>query len=132
MNRVVLDTNVFVATGFNQHSHSAGLLEMVRRGELRMIWSDETQDETRHILKKIPLLRWDEVSDLFHARDHFTGTLDLEQYNHVDDPSDRKFLALAEVTGSALISNDEHLLAHADRATVPVLTPSQFLKARRT
>ena len=132
MNRVVLDTNVFVATGFNQNSHSAQLLDMVRRGELRMVWSDETQGETRYILKKIPLLRWEQVADLFHARDHFAGTLDLDGYDHVHDASDRKFLALAEATGATLVSNDDHLLAHAGRATVPVLTPSAFLEKIHT
>ncbi len=130
MDSVVLDTNVFVATGFNERSHSAQILKQVQRGEVRMIWNEETRDETRYILRKIPLLRWDEVTDLFNDRDRFTGTLDLNRYDYVDDAADRKFLALAEATGAALVSNDNHVLVHAERATVPVLTPSEFLAAR--
>ena len=34
----MLDTNVFVAAGFNPGSHSAWLVEAVRDGRLRMIW----------------------------------------------------------------------------------------------
>jgi len=35
--RVVLDTNVFVAAGFNPGSHSARLVEAVHDGRLRMV-----------------------------------------------------------------------------------------------
>ena len=42
---VVLDTNVFVAAGFNRGSHSAWLVEAVRDGRLRMVWDNATRAE---------------------------------------------------------------------------------------
>jgi ATP-binding cassette subfamily B protein/subfamily B ATP-binding cassette protein MsbA len=42
--RVVLDTNVFVAAGFNPGSHSA-LVAAVRDGRLRLVWDDATHTE---------------------------------------------------------------------------------------
>jgi predicted nucleic acid-binding protein len=129
MKSVVLDTNVFVAAGFSNQSHSARIINQVRRGELTMPWSAETRDEIRYILKKVPVLAWDRVADLFGDRDRYAGALDPDRYEYIDDPADRWFLALAEATGSALVSHDDHLLAHAARATVPVLTPTQFYTA---
>lgn len=62
---VVLDTNVFVAAGFYAQSHSARLIERVRRGQLRMVWTESTRAETRYVLEKIPPLDWDALADLF-------------------------------------------------------------------
>jgi PIN domain len=47
---VVLDTNVFVAAGFNPGSHSARLVEAVRDGRLRMVWNDATHAEIEHVM----------------------------------------------------------------------------------
>ncbi len=44
---VVLDTNVFVAAGFNPGSHSARIVEAVRNGRLRMVWDNATQAENQ-------------------------------------------------------------------------------------
>src|SRR5690242_20609336 len=48
---VVLDTNVFVAAGFNPGSHSARLVEAVRDGRLRMIWDDTTRAEIEQVMR---------------------------------------------------------------------------------
>ena len=45
LDEVVLDTNVFVAAGFNPGSHSARLVEAVRDRRLRMIWDEATREE---------------------------------------------------------------------------------------
>ncbi|MGZ3667280.1 MAG: PIN domain-containing protein, partial [Ktedonobacterales bacterium] len=54
---VVLDTNVFVAAGFNPHSASARLVDAVKRGEIRMVWNDATRREIERIVRQIPPLR---------------------------------------------------------------------------
>ena len=54
--RVVLDTNVIVAAGFQPGGASAWLLDAIRKGALRMIWDDATRRETEHIVHKIPPL----------------------------------------------------------------------------
>jgi predicted nucleic acid-binding protein len=45
MEGIVIDTNVFVAAGFNPRSASAGVLAAVRQGRFQLIWNKPT---TRH------------------------------------------------------------------------------------
>ncbi len=47
---VVLDTNVFVAAGFNSRSASARIIKAVRLRQIRMIWNDATRTEIELIL----------------------------------------------------------------------------------
>src|SRR5947209_9895048 len=62
---VVLDTNVFVAAGFNPGSHSARLVEAVRDGRLRMVWNDATRTEIEHVMRQIPRLSWTRIANWF-------------------------------------------------------------------
>ncbi len=102
--RIILDTNLFVAAGFNPGSHSAAVIERVRAGELTLVWNQATQAETRHILERIPPLHWERFAALFQPAGRF------------DSPNDRKFAPLAAASGARLISNDEHLLGVGKRA----------------
>jgi uncharacterized protein len=126
---VVLDTNVLVAAGFKPRSASAKIVDAVKQGQLRMVWNDATRREIEHIIGKIPPLRAHADARLFRPADQFTGPTDPERFTFIPDPDDRKFAALAEAAGATLISNDEHLLAHRDRITVPVLTPGEFWRS---
>ncbi len=90
---VVLDTNVFVAAGFNPRSHSARLLDAVRLGRLRIVWDTSTQMEVEHVLRQIPRLSWTSVAALFRAEDKFEGTTQPQKFSFVPDPADRKFAA---------------------------------------
>jgi uncharacterized protein len=54
--RLVLDTNVFVAAGFEPKSASARLLEALRQGRCRMIWHRTTRRETERVLRRVPPL----------------------------------------------------------------------------
>jgi predicted nucleic acid-binding protein len=129
---VILDTNVFVAAGFNPRSASAKIVEAVKRGELRMVWNDATRREIEHIVQRIPPLRAHSVSDLFRPRDRYTAATHPERFAFIPDPDDRKFAALADATGATLISNDDHLLGYRDRMDLTVLTPSAFWKRWQT
>ena len=53
MEGIVIDTNVFVAAGFNPRSASAGVLAAVRQGRFQLIWNKPTQRETEMILRRI-------------------------------------------------------------------------------
>jgi predicted nucleic acid-binding protein len=123
---VVLDTNVFVAAGFNPRSASAEILEAVRDGRLRMIWNDATRREIEHILGRIPPLRARSVSDVFLPDNRFAEPTHPERFGMVPDPDDRKFAALAAAAGATLITNDEHLLGFRDRLNLPILAPAEF------
>ncbi len=124
---VILDTNVFVAAGFNSHSYSARIVADVRKGKLRMVWNESTRREIQAILKKIPPLAWEDFADLFRDEAHYTGDVHPDRHEYVPDPDDRKFMALAEATGATLVSQDDHLLGRRDQTDVSVLTPEAFV-----
>jgi hypothetical protein len=56
MNQIVIDTNVFVAAGFNHRSASARILGAVREGCFQLVWNKPTRRETETILRRIPRL----------------------------------------------------------------------------
>jgi predicted nucleic acid-binding protein len=122
----VLDTNVFVAAGFNPRSASAKIVEAVKKGQLRMVWNEATRRESERILQRIPPLRTYRVADLFRPDERYSATTHPERFAFIPDPDDRKFAALAHAAGVTLISNDDHLLRQRDHMEVSVLTPSAF------
>ncbi len=124
--KIILDTNVFVAAGFNRHSSSAAILQAVETGELCMVWTQRTRSETRMILEKIPPLSWQKVASLFTAEHEYTGELVPERYAQVADDDDRKFAALAVAVGGVLVTNDDDLLSVREQLPVQVLSPGAF------
>lgn len=127
--RVVLDTNVFVAAGFNTNSHSRQVLDLVEARRWRLVWNEATRSETRAVLEKIPPLDADELLRAFELHPEYTGQVELGTADVVEDPSDRKFAALAAAAQAMLVSLDDHLLAKADALTVPVVRPGAALEA---
>jgi predicted nucleic acid-binding protein len=127
VNGVVLDTNVFVAAGFNPRSAAARILTAVRQGRLQLIWSEPTRRETEMILRRIPRLEWDAVADIFRPQGEFTGPVTPGAFGFIADPDDRKFAALSAAAKVPLVTNDNHLLAHRDYLATWVLTPRAFL-----
>src|ERR1051325_428808 len=87
LGEVVLDTNVFVAAGFNPGSHSARLVEAVRDGRLRMVWDDATREEIEHVMRQIPRLSWTRVADLFRSEDRFAAATSPQRFSFVPDPA---------------------------------------------
>jgi putative PIN family toxin of toxin-antitoxin system len=131
LSAVVLDTNVFVAAGFNPRSASAKIVDAVKQGQLRMVWNDATRREIEQILQHIPPLRAHAVAELFRPADRFTAVTHPERFADIPDPDDRKFAALAHAAGAILISNDKHLLRYRGRMDLTVLTPSAFWKRQQ-
>lgn len=127
--RVVLDTNVFVAAGFHPDSDSAEIVSRIRARALEMVWNDATRRETLHILQKIPPLDGSTFDDLFDERHRYEGRIVLSEYRHVDDADDRKFAALADAAGAALVTMDDDLLKVRDRGGARIVTPREFLRA---
>lgn len=117
---VVLDTNIFVAAAFNRRSAAARIIEHIREGTLRMVWTPGTRGEIEAVLRQIPPISWEPFANLFTEATRYDGDLDLDRYQAVSDPDDRKFLALAEATGATLVTDDDHLLSARAQATVPV------------
>lgn len=123
---VVLDTNVFVAAGFNRGSHSARLVDAVREGRLRMVWDDATRQEIEHVVRQIPRLSWSAIADLFRGEDRFEGSTHPDEFGFVPDPPDRKFAALADAAQAPLVTSDAGLLSAGRHMAVPVIKPSEL------
>ena len=85
--RLVLDTNVFVAAGFEPKSASARLLEALRQGRCRIIWHRTTQRETERVLRRIPPLGWQRFAALFWPEEEHPAELDLTPFDAIEDPT---------------------------------------------
>jgi uncharacterized protein len=123
---IILDTNIFVAAGFNRASTSARVVERVRSGDLRMVWNEQTRRETQFIVNKIPPLSWEQMRALFREEDRHEGETAPEKFDTIPDEDDRKFAALAAATGSILITNDDHLLDQREQSGLEILTPGEY------
>jgi uncharacterized protein len=125
---VVLDTNIFVAAGFNRGSRSAQLLKLLRQGRLRLVWNQATRQETRLVVEKIPPLDWEEIAGLFSSETEFLEPTSPDTYSIITDPDDRKFAALAAAAGAYLVSNDDHLLSVREELDLQVCTPAELFE----
>jgi predicted nucleic acid-binding protein len=126
---VVLDTNIFVAAGFQRRSASARVVNAVEEGRVRMVWNDATRGEIEHVMRRIPPLRKLAVARLFRPEDRFPAPTHPECFSVVPDPDDREFAALAHAAGAILITSDEHLLGQRERIDATVLTPGEFWRS---
>ncbi|MFN3652544.1 MAG: putative toxin-antitoxin system toxin component, PIN family [Armatimonadota bacterium] len=126
---LVLDTNVFVAAGFNPRSDSARVLEEVRAGRRRMVWNEQTRREIEKIVRKIPPLSHAVLEGVFREEDRWAGETDPARFDFVPDPDDRKFAALAEASGAVLVTMDSHLLQARERIATPVVRPGELSAA---
>jgi uncharacterized protein len=127
---VGVDTNVFVAAGFNRNSASARLIAAIRDGELQMVWSPDTRAETQAMLERIPRISWTAVADLFAAEHQEPNPAIDARFACVADPADRKFAALAAATKAILVSSDQDLLSVREQLPLQVVSPSEFWRDR--
>ena len=127
MNGVVVDTNVFVAAGFNSKSAAARILAAVREGRFQLVWNKPTRRETETILRRIPGLDWAGVADLFLPEGEFTGPVDPDAFVMIADRDDRKFVALSAAASAPLVTNDKHVLAQQRALGIEILSPRAFM-----
>jgi uncharacterized protein len=131
MEGVVIDTNVFVAAGFNPRSASARILEGVREGRFRLIWNQPTRRETEMVLRRIPHIDWQKVADLFRLETEFTGPVDPAAFTVIADPDDRKFAALSAAAKVPLVTSDKLVLAQRGKIGIEIVTPRDFRARQR-
>jgi len=124
---LVLDTNVFVAAGFNPRNKSGRILERIREGSWIMVWNRDTRRATVAVLARIPpLSHWD-VDSAFSPEAEVKAETHPERYALIQDPDDRKFAALAVAAAAVLVTSDDHLLSQRDRIEIEVLTPAEVV-----
>jgi predicted nucleic acid-binding protein len=131
MNGIVIDTNVFVAAGFNSKSAAARILGAVREGRFQLVWNKPTRRETETILRRIPGLDWARVADLFRSEGEFTGPVDPDAFVMIADRDDRKFVALCAAATTPLETNDNRVLAQQRAAGIEILSPRAFVARAR-
>ncbi len=128
--KVVIDTNLLVASFFNKSSSAHKILEKAKRGEVKVLWSSSIKKEASLILGKIsrsvnrPV---ESLSEEIFPEDQ--EVLNPPRLNVIkEDPDDNKFLACA-LKGKAdlIISNDHHLLKLKKFKGLPILTSKQAL-----
>jgi predicted nucleic acid-binding protein len=130
MERLILDTNVFVAAAFNPRSSSARILRGIDENRFALVWNNATRHETGVVLRHIPRVGWNRFKGLFRPEWKYTDANDPEAFGEVEDPYDRKFAALAAASGAVLVTNDRDLLAHRGDNRFGVAQPSEFLRER--
>lgn len=128
---VVVDTNVFIAAAFKPQSASGLVVEAIRLGTARLVWSDATRRETESVLRKIPPISWEAVADLFQEANRGSSDIDPDTFSSVTDEEDRKFAALAASKQAILVSLDQHLLGAGLDDMCTVCTPRDFLDGMR-
>jgi uncharacterized protein len=131
MKRVVIDTNVLVAAGFNRQSAAARLVAGLRDGHLQLVWDRQTRAEAEAILRRIPGLDWHSCAALFRPEGEFADSTDPVAFAVIPDRSDRKFAALSAAAKAPLVTNDGDLLTHRRVAGIDALTPREFLERSR-
>jgi len=127
---VILDTNVFVAAGFNPDSTSARVIEEVEAGRLTLVWNEDTRRESKAVVEQISPLSWGRFAELFHEEGRYEGRTHPEDIDYVPDLDDRKFAALARAVDGALITNDEDLLGNREQAKIYIVAPQEFFERR--
>lgn len=125
--KVILDTNIFVAAGFNRRSSSRIIISMIEDEQIKMVWNQRTLSETRRIINQIPVLHWSRFVHIFREESEYTGETHPEDFDFIPDPEDRKFAALAAATGATLITNDTHFLNVREEFSGSILQPREWL-----
>ena len=129
VSRVVLDTNVLVAAGFQPRSAVGRLTEAVRSGRLVALWCEATRAEAEAVVSRIPPLRAVDLALLFPDEGRVDDALDPTAFSHVPDVADRSFAALASAAGVPLVTADAPLVAGARAHGVVVFSPGEAARA---
>jgi uncharacterized protein len=124
--RIVIDTNVFVASAYNRGSSSRRILDAVERGELQLIVSPDIQREYERIIPRAVR----SPAELRRLRAIIAaGILVMPEANPqvTEDREDDKFLAAA-IAGSAglVVTNDPHLLRADGYHGLRIMQPGGF------
>lgn len=115
----MIDPNVWVSAVINPYGTPARVAEAVARNVVSAAVSQQLLDELAAVLIRPKFRKWISTGDAVAFVDSLGAHADLR------DPNDAYLVALAEATGSLLVSGDEDLLAgHLDP---PAISPAQLL-----
>jgi putative PIN family toxin of toxin-antitoxin system len=126
--RVVIDTNLIIASRFNPRSASSEIIEMCCDGTLQAVYSPKIKDENLFILEKVRpdssfidrVIRFYANAMLVRPEKHFRVCM--------DDRDDDKYFDAAIAGNACIISNDHHLLDNDGFEGVKVFRSGEFLR----
>lgn len=132
MNRVVIDTNVFVSSFFGGNPRK--IIDLWKNGAITLCLSRPIVEGYVEVLKRLGL-RETELEELLRlfARGFnslyaaTTPALDIVP----DDPDDNKFIECAvALQCKVIVSGDKHLLSVQDYMGIKIVSPKEFLHSR--
>lgn len=130
MRRIVIDTNVFVASAWNRASASHRIVDAVERGEFELILSPDIQREYDRIIPRAISM----PGQIGRLRAIIAAGLLVSPRTNppvTEDREDDKFLAAATAgSAEAVITNDPHLLREDGYQGIRILRPSSFERLR--
>lgn len=130
-NRIVLDTSVLISA-YLYRGLPRQILELARRGEVRLIVSRDTVEELARVLgyEKFGLATG-EIKEILTDLRTFAEYFEVRERVSIilDDPTDNIFLSLAREGGaSRIVSGDRHLLALGDFEGIAIVSVRAFLE----
>lgn len=125
---VVIDTNIIIASLWNERSASGRIVDGCFRSLWRHYYTDAMKKETFLILKNIRAgERWQaRVRDFYDRGCSVIGQKRLPRLE--EDPEDTKYIECAlTVNAHYIISNDRHLLDVKSSNGTTIIKPAYFI-----
>lgn len=132
MKKIVVDTNILVASAYAPESASRRIVQKCLDGTLKAVLSAALKKEYDRILPRaIHTKSFQEELKTFLDVAEIVETPKIARVVP-DDPEDDKLIAIAVASGAdAIISNDQHLLTLDPYDGIRILQPSAFVKQLR-
>ncbi len=128
--KIVIDTNLLVATSFNKNSFSAKLIQLAKRGKIDLMWSHAILKEANLILSNIGKAagkKMIKLNQIFKDKNKTNKTPRVIVVR--EDPEDNKLISCAlAAKANLLVSNDHHLLDLNGFRGLKITTPSKAYK----
>lgn len=128
--KVVIDTNVFISSFFG--GKPGRIIDLWKRGEIKLCLSDEVLDEYVRLLEEFDLGESElaELLQLFREQYNLFYAAQTPNLQVVEaDPDDDKFIECAiELEAEAIVTGDQDLLRIESYMRIPIQTPAEFLK----
>jgi len=130
MIKVVIDTNVFISSFFGGNSKK--IIDLWKKGEIKLCLSREIVDEYVEVLKRLGLQNESELQELLNifSEGHniifsaLTPSLKIIE----QDPDDNMFIECAvALKCSYIISGDNHLKSLKNYMGIKIVNPKEFL-----
>jgi putative PIN family toxin of toxin-antitoxin system len=131
LTRIVVDTNIFVASAYNPTSASGRIVDAIERGELQLVVSPAMKREYDRIIPKAVRVREriDRIREIVDKGDQVEPP---ENPAVTEDREDDKFPAAA-LAGDAeiIITSDPHLLDVDGYRGLRILRPIDFVQSSK-